>query len=131
MYSKLAGMTGTALTEATEFMKIYKLGVVQVPTNRPMVRDDRNDQVYKTKDGKWHAVVREIEERHADEQPILVGTISVEVSELLSDRLKRKGIPHTVLNAKPEHAEREGEIVAEAGQTSAGTIPPKKARPGG
>src|ERR687887_198724 len=122
MYDKLAGMTGTALTEATEFMKIYELGVVQIPTNRPMVRDDRNDQVYKTKEGKWHAVVKEIEERHAQEQPILVGTISVEVSELLSERLKRRGIQHTVLNAKPEHAEREGEIVAEAGQPGAVTI---------
>jgi preprotein translocase subunit SecA len=122
MYSKLSGMTGTALTEATEFMKIYKLPVVQIPTNRPMVRDDRNDQVYKTRDGKWHAVVREIEERHAKDQPVLVGTISVEVSELLSDQLKRKGIPHTVLNAKPEYAEREGEIVAEAGQPGAVTI---------
>src|SRR5919201_1320972 len=122
MYDKLAGMTGTALTEATEFMKIYKLGVVQIPANMPMVRDDRNDQVYKTKDGKWAAVVREIAERHRDGQPILVGTISVEVSELLSERLKRKGIQHTVLNAKPEHAEREGEIVAEAGQPGAVTI---------
>src|SRR4029434_10125399 len=122
MYDKLAGMTGTALTEATEFMKIYKLGVVQIPTNMPMVRDDRNDQVYKTKDGKWSAVVREIEERHSNEQPVLVGTISVEVSELLSGQLKRKGIPHTVLNAKPEYAEREGEIVAEAGQPGSVTI---------
>jgi preprotein translocase subunit SecA len=122
MYSKLAGMTGTALTEATEFMKIYKLGVVQIPTNRPMVRNDRNDQIFKTKDGKWSAVVREIEERHKREQPVLVGTISVEVSELLSDRLRRKGIAHTVLNAKPEHAEREGEIVAEAGRPGAVTI---------
>jgi preprotein translocase subunit SecA len=122
MYDKLAGMTGTALTEATEFMKIYKLGVVQIPTNMPMIRDDNNDQVYKTKDGKWHAVVSEIEERHRNEQPILVGTISVEVSELLSEQLKRKGIAHTVLNAKPEHAEREGEIVAEAGQPGAVTI---------
>jgi preprotein translocase subunit SecA len=122
MYDKLAGMTGTALTEATEFMKIYKLGVVQVPTNMPMVRDDRNDQVYKTKDGKWHAVTKEIEERHGNGQPVLVGTISVEVSELLSESLKRKGIAHTVLNAKPEHAEREGEIVAEAGQLGAVTI---------
>src|SRR5438876_5662300 len=99
MYDKLAGMTGTALTEATEFMKIYKLGVVQIPTNRPMVRADRNDQVYKTKEGKWHAVVSEIVERHKEGQPVLVGTISVEVSELLSGQLKRKGIPHTVLNA--------------------------------
>src|SRR3954462_6953977 len=110
MYDKLAGMTGTALTEATEFMKIYELGVVQIPTNRPMVRDDRNDQVYKTKDGKWAAVAKEIEERHTKGQPVLVGTISVEVSELLSDKLRSKGIPHTVLNAKPEHAAREGDI---------------------
>ena len=122
LYDKLSGMTGTALTEATEFMKIYKLGVVQIPTNRPMVRADRNDQVYKTKDGKWHAVASEIEERHEEGQPVLVGTISVEVSELLSEQLKRKGIPHTVLNAKPEYAEREGEIVAEAGQPGAVTI---------
>ncbi len=122
MYDKLAGMTGTALTEATEFMKIYKLGVVQIPTNRPMVRGDRNDQVYKTREGKWHAVVSEIAARHAQGQPVLVGTISVEVSELLGERLRRRGIPHTVLNAKPEHAEREGQIVAEAGQPGAVTI---------
>ncbi len=122
MYDKLAGMTGTALTEATEFMKIYELGVVQVPTNQPMIRDDRNDQVYKTKDGKWSALVREIEARHARNQPILVGTISVEVSEMLGEQLKRKGIKHEVLNAKPEHAEREGAIVAEAGQPGAVTI---------
>jgi preprotein translocase subunit SecA len=122
MYDKLAGMTGTALTEATEFMKIYELPVVQIPTNRPMIRDDRNDQVYKTKDGKWAAVSREIEERHANGQPILVGTISVEVSELLSGRLTQKGIKHSVLNAKPEHAEREGEIIAEAGAPGAVTI---------
>src|SRR5437660_10438216 len=88
-YDKLAGMTGTALTEATEFMKIYELQVVEVPTNEPMIRKDRNDLVYKTRDGKWGAVVREIEERHANQQPVLVGTISVEVSELVSERLKR------------------------------------------
>jgi len=122
MYDKLAGMTGTALTEATEFMKIYELPVVQIPTNAPMVRADREDQVYKTKDGKWSAVVREIEARHEAHQPVLVGTISVEVSELLSDRLTRRGIPHTVLNAKPEYAEREGEIVAQAGAPGAVTI---------
>ncbi len=122
MYDKLAGMTGTALTEATEFMKIYELPVVEIPTNRPMVRADRNDQVYKTKDGKWSAVVREIEQRHAAGQPVLVGTISVEVSELLGDALKRKGIAHSVLNAKPEHAEREGETIAEAGAPGAVTI---------
>jgi preprotein translocase subunit SecA len=122
MYDKLAGMTGTAITEATEFMKIYELPVVQIPTNMPMVRNDRNDQVYKTKDGKWSAVLREIESRHNQGQPVLVGTISVEVSELLSDRLTKRGIKHTVLNAKPEHAEREGETIAEAGATGAVTI---------
>jgi len=122
MYDKLAGMTGTALTEATEFMKIYKLPVVQVPTNQPMVRTDQNDQVYKTKDGKWSAVAREIAARNANGQPVLVGTISVEVSELLSQELDKRGIKHTVLNAKPEHAEREGETVAEAGQMGAVTI---------
>jgi preprotein translocase subunit SecA len=122
MYAKLGGMTGTALTEATEFMKIYKLPVVEIPTNRPMVRADRNDQIYKTKDGKWTAVLNEIIARHEREQPVLVGTISVEVSELLSDRLTRRGIKHTVLNAKPEHAEHEGETIAEAGQPAAVTI---------
>jgi preprotein translocase subunit SecA len=122
LYDKLAGMTGTALTEATEFMKIYELPVVQVPTNMPMVRDDRNDQVYKTKDGKWAAVGKEILARHENGQPVLVGTISVEVSELLGDRLKKLGVRHTVLNAKPEHAAREAEIVAEAGQPGAVTI---------
>jgi preprotein translocase subunit SecA len=122
MYDKLAGMTGTAITEATEFMKIYKLAVVEIPTNMPMVRDDRNDQVYKTKDGKWTAVLNEIVARHEAGQPVLVGTVSVEVSELLGERLNRKGIDHTVLNAKPEHAEREGEIIAEAGQAGAVTI---------
>jgi len=122
MYDKLAGMTGTAITEANEFMKIYELAVVQVPTNRPMVRKDHNDQVYKTKDGKWSAVSREIEARHQNGQPVLVGTISVEVSELLSEDLKRRGIKHTVLNAKPEYAEHEGEIIAEAGAPGAVTI---------
>jgi preprotein translocase subunit SecA len=122
LYDKLAGMTGTALTEATEFMKIYNLPVVQVPTNVPMIRGDRNDQVYKTKDGKWGAVVREIVARHENGQPVLVGTISVEVSELLSQRLTAQGIKHTVLNAKPEHAAREADIVAEAGQPGAVTI---------
>jgi preprotein translocase subunit SecA len=122
LYDKLSGMTGTALTEATEFMKIYELPVVQVPTNMPMVREDRNDQVYKTKEGKWEAVVKEIAARNENSQPVLVGTISVEVSELLGERLKKRGIPHTVLNAKPEHAAREAEIVAEAGQPGAVTI---------
>jgi len=121
-YDKLSGMTGTAITEATEFMKIYELQVVEIPTNEPMIRADRNDQIYKTKEGKWNAVLGEIEGRHAKEQPVLVGTISVEVSELLSERLSLKGIPHTVLNAKPEHAAHEAEIVAEAGQPGAVTI---------
>jgi preprotein translocase subunit SecA len=122
LYEKLAGMTGTALTEATEFMKIYKLPVVEIPTNRAMVRKDQNDQVYKTRDGKWHAVVAEVTKRHEAGQPVLVGTISVEVSELLSGELKKRGVKHTVLNAKPEHAEREGEIIAEAGQPGAVTL---------
>jgi preprotein translocase subunit SecA len=121
-YEKLAGMTGTAITEATEFMKIYELQVVEIPTNRPMARMDQNDQIYKTKPGKWNAVARAIQERHETGQPVLVGTISVEVSELLSDELKKRGIPHTVLNAKPEYAEREGEIIAEAGRPGAVTI---------
>ncbi len=122
MYDKLSGMTGTALTEATEFMKIYELPVVEVPTNREMVRDDRNDQVYKTKDGKWAAVAKEIEERNATGQPVLVGTISVEVSETLSAALSKRGIKHSVLNAKPEFAQREGETIAEAGAPGAVTI---------
>ncbi len=122
LYDKLAGMTGTALTEATEFMKIYELPVVQIPTNMEMVRADRNDQVYKTKEGKWSAVVKEIAARNENGQPVLVGTISVEVSELLGDRLTKQGIKHTVLNAKPEHAAREADIVAEAGQPGAVTI---------
>src|SRR5215207_2609298 len=121
-YDKLAGMTGTALTEATEFMKIYELQVVEIPTNRPMVRADQNDQIYKTKDGKWAAVINEIKERNQTGQPVLVGTISVEVSEVLSQELQTRGIKHTVLNAKPEHAEREGEIIAEAGRPFAVTI---------
>ena len=121
-YDKLGGMTGTALTEATEFMKIYDLQVVEVPTNRPMVRQDRNDLIYKTKEGKWNAVANEIAGRHETGQPVLVGTISVEVSEHLSEELGRRGIKHTVLNAKPEHAEREGETIAEAGRPGAVTI---------
>ncbi len=121
-YDKLAGMTGTALTEATEFMKIYELQVVEIPTNRPMVRNDQNDQIYKTKDGKWVAVAMEIADRNKTGQPVLVGTISVEVSELLSSELQKRGIKHSVLNAKPEHAEREGETIAEAGRPFAVTI---------
>jgi len=122
LYDKLSGMTGTALTEAQEFMKIYEMPVVEVPTNVPMVRDDHNDQIYKTKNGKWKAVIGEITERHEAGQPILVGTISVEVSEMLADELKRQGIDRVVLNAKPEHAQREGETIAQAGRVGAVTI---------
>ena len=122
LYDKLAGMTGTALTEAQEFMKIYEMPVVDIPTNVPMVRDDHNDQIYKTKKGKWKAVAGEIKERHERGQPILVGTISVEVSEMLSAELTRDGIDHVVLNAKPEHAQREGETIAQAGRIGAVTI---------
>jgi preprotein translocase subunit SecA len=119
LYDKLAGMTGTALTEATEFMKIYKVPVVEIPTNRDMVRADQNDQIFKTKEGKWKAVLEEIAARHEKGQPILVGTVSVEVSEMISAELKRNGIEHAVLNAKPEHAEREGERIAQAGRKGA------------
>jgi len=119
LYDKLSGMTGTALTEATEFMKIYKVPVVEIPTNVPMVRADHNDQIFKTKDGKWRAVLEEIVSRHERGQPILVGTVSVEVSEMISGELKRRGIEHAVLNAKPEHAEREGELIAQAGRKGA------------
>jgi preprotein translocase subunit SecA len=119
LYDKLSGMTGTALTEATEFMKIYEMPVVEIPTNQPMERLDQNDQIFKTKDGKWQAVVDEIVSRHEKGQPVLVGTVSVEVSEMISEALKRQGIEHAVLNAKPEHAEREGELIAQAGRKGA------------
>ncbi|MGH2982669.1 MAG: preprotein translocase subunit SecA, partial [Solirubrobacterales bacterium] len=122
LYDRLSGMTGTALTEAQEFMKIYKMPTVEIPTNVPMVRADQNDAIYKTKDGKWKAVANEIEHRHHNGQPTLVGTISVEVSEMLSQELRRRGIEHVVLNAKPEHAEREGETIAQAGRKRAVTI---------
>jgi preprotein translocase subunit SecA len=122
LYDKLSGMTGTALTEATEFMKIYEIPVVDIPTNVEMIRADQNDQIFKTKDGKWKAVIGEITERHEAGQPILVGTVSVEVSEMISDELRRRGIEHVVLNAKPEHAEREGETIAQAGRKGAVTI---------
>jgi len=120
MYKKLAGMTGTAVTEAEEFYKIYKLDVVVIPTNRPMIRIDYVDQVYKTEEAKFRAVVREIEEMHAQGRPVLVGTVSIEKSEYLSELLRRKGIPHQVLNAK--HHEREAMIIAQAGRSGAVTI---------
>lgn len=120
MYNKLAGMTGTADTEAAEFAKIYNLEVIVIPTNKPMIRPDYPDVIYKTEKGKFNSVIREIEELHKKGQPVLVGTISIEKSEILSHLLKKKGIPHSVLNAK--HHEREAEIITQTGRSSAVTI---------
>ncbi len=120
MYNKLSGMTGTALTEELEFREIYHLDVIEIPTNRPMIRKDHPDAVYKNIKGKYDAVVSQILACHEKGQPVLVGTISIEKSEELSAKLKRNGIPHTVLNAK--HHEREAEIVAQAGKLGAVTI---------
>src|SRR5207244_3826368 len=120
LYEKLAGMTGTAKTEEKEFVEIYGTHVVEIPTNQPVARDDRNDLIYKTKEAKFNAVLEDIKERHAEGQPVLVGTIAVETSEYLSELLKRAGIPHNVLNAK-QH-EREAEIIKDAGQKRAVTI---------
>ena len=120
LYGKLSGMTGTALTEEEEFSGIYDLDVVEIPTNKPVIRLDDPDVVYKTEAGKYRAVIAQIKECHAKGQPVLVGTISIEKSELLSQRLKREGIPHNVLNAK--HHEKEAEIVAQAGHLGAVTI---------
>ncbi len=120
LYSKLSGMTGTALTEETEFREIYMLDCVSVPTNKPMIREDHNDVVFKSVKGKMNAIVEQIKECYDKGQPILVGTVSVEKSEELSARLKREGIPHVVLNAK--HHEKEAEIVAQAGKLGAVTI---------
>jgi len=120
MYEKLAGMTGTALTEAEEFHKIYKLEVVVIPTHKPMVRQDFPDQIFKDEKSKFKAVVREIERMHQEGRPVLVGTVSIENSEYLSDLLKRKGIPHHVLNAK-QH-EREAYVVTQAGRPGAVTV---------
>ncbi|MDT8441736.1 MAG: preprotein translocase subunit SecA [Desulfuromonadales bacterium] len=120
MYQKLAGMTGTADTEAAEFAEIYKLEVTVIPTNRPMIRKDLADVIYKTEQEKFHAVIDDIVARYADGQPVLVGTISIEKSERLSELLKKRGVPHNVLNAK-QH-DREAEIVAQAGRKGAVTI---------
>ena len=120
LYAKLSGMTGTALTEEEEFSGIYDLDVVEIPTNKPVIRIDNPDIVYKTEPGKFRAVIRKIKECHEKGQPVLVGTISIEKSELLSQLLKREGIPHNVLNAK--HHEKEAEIVAQAGHLGAVTI---------
>jgi preprotein translocase subunit SecA len=120
MYQKLAGMTGTALTEAEEFSKIYNLDVIVIPTNKPMIRIDLPDKIFQTEEEKWRAVVEEIKIRHKKGQPILVGTTSIEKNEKLSALLKREGIPHQVLNAK--NHEKEGEIIAQAGKLYAVTV---------
>jgi preprotein translocase subunit SecA len=120
MYQKLGGMTGTAKTQAREFEEVYKLGVVEIPTNQPMIRADQQDLVYKTEDAKWRAVTEDIAERHEAGQPVLVGTVSIEKSERLSGYLNRRGIPHHVLNAK--HHEKEAYIVAQAGRIGSVTV---------
>ncbi len=120
LYKKLSGMTGTAMTEETEFNQIYNLDVIEIPTNKPMIRNDMADVVYKTEQAKYLAVIQTIEECHAKGQPVLVGTVSIEKSELLSALLKRKGIKHEVLNAK--YHDKEAEIVAQAGKLNAVTI---------
>ncbi len=120
LYEKLSGMTGTALTEEEEFGAIYRLDVVEIPTNRPVARQDHPDTVYKTEAGKFRAIIRQVEECHAKGQPVLVGTVSIEKSEILSKLLKKTGIPHNVLNAK--FHEQEAQIVAQAGKFGAVTI---------
>ncbi|MBE6927878.1 MAG: preprotein translocase subunit SecA [Ruminococcaceae bacterium] len=120
LYNKLAGMTGTALTEEEEFSAIYQMDIVEIPTNKPIARIDHNDTVYKTEAGKFRAVIEQIKQCHAKGQPVLVGTISIEKSEYLSKLLKKDGVKHTVLNAK--HHEKEAEIVAQAGKLGAVTI---------
>jgi preprotein translocase subunit SecA len=120
MYGKLAGMTGTALTSAEEFAKVYKLDVIPIPTNQPMIRKDLADTVYKNEEGKFRAVVEEIKARHEKGQPVLVGTIAIERSEVLHDMLERTGVPHEVLNAK--NHEKEAQIIARAGEKGAVTI---------
>jgi preprotein translocase subunit SecA len=111
MYGKLSGMTGTAVTEAEEFSKIYELDVVVIPTNKPMIREDHGDRIYRDEDAKFNAVAREIEEVHKNGQPVLVGTVSIEKSERVQELLKRKGIPVQILNAK--NHEKEADVIAE------------------
>ena len=120
LYEKLSGMTGTAATEAEEFAKIYKLEVTTIPTNRPMVRQDLNDRIYKNESGKLQALVREVKERHEKGQPVLIGTISIEKNEILAEMLEREGVPCQVLNAK--HHEKEAHIIAQAGRLGAVTV---------
>ena len=122
MYEKLSGMTGTAVTSAEELLKVYRLDTIAVPTNKPVARKDHNDLIFRTELGKFKAVARMVKERSAKGQPVLIGTISIEKNQLLSDYLKREGVAHQILNAKPEFAEREGEIVAQAGRVGAVTI---------
>src|SRR5690625_2849600 len=120
MYNKLAGMTGTAKTEEEEFLSIYNMEVIVIPTNRPIIRDDRPDMIYKTMDGKFKAVVENIKERHENGQPVLVGTVAVETSEIISQLLRKAGVKHDVLNAKNHY--REAEIIENAGQQGSVTI---------
>lgn len=120
LYKKLSGMTGTAATEAEEFAKIYKLEVTTIPTNKPMIRADLNDRIYKNEMGKYTALIREVKERHAKGQPILIGTVSIEKNEILSELLERDGVPHQLLNAK--HHDKEAHIIAQAGQVGAVTL---------
>ena len=122
LYKKLAGMTGTAMTEADEFWKIYKLEVIAIPTNKPLIRVNHPDVIFRTEKEKWKAVVEEIVEVNKEGRPILIGTTDVDKSLKLSDLLKRRGIKHELLNALPEHAAREAEIVAQAGRIGAVTI---------
>jgi preprotein translocase subunit SecA len=120
LYQKLAGMTGTAVTEAEEFQKIYKLDVVVIPTNKEMIRDDDNDRIYKSEEAKFRAVADEVERLYKEQRPVLVGTTSIEKSELLSDLLQRRGVPHQVLNAK--NHEKEAHIISQAGKPGAVTV---------
>ena len=120
MYEKLSGMTGTAKTEEEEFRNIYNMNVIVIPTNKPIIRDDRADLIFKSMEGKFNAVVEDIVNRHKQGQPVLVGTVAIETSELISKMLTRKGVRHNILNAK-NHA-READIIAEAGMKGAVTI---------
>src|SRR5437867_4712805 len=122
LYKKLAGMTGTAMTEANEFWKIYKLDVLAIPTNQPLIRINNPDVIFRTEKEKWKASIEEIVEVHKGGRPILIGTTDVEKSKKLSELLKRRGVQHELLNALPEHAARESEIVAQAGRMGAVTI---------
>ena len=120
LYKKLAGMTGTALTSSEEFYKVYGVDTVAVPTNKPIDRKDHNDLIFQTENGKFKALAREVKERHGKGQPVLIGTVSIEKNEVLSEYLSREGIPHNILNAK--NHEKEGEIIAQAGKLGGVTV---------